>query len=964
MQRRPMSAAFVKRWREIEPLLDRVFDVPAERRAAWLRQHCPDAGLRVLIGEALGNTRGIESLERGALQWLPEMTTTGSVAASASEAESAPPTMDGYRVLGFIGAGGMASVFLAERQLPAGPQTVALKLLRVNVHDPHERQRFLREQQILARLQHPNIAQLLDAGFTPAGTPFIALEFVAGDTLLTHCDQRRLSLRARLQLFLDVCAAVEHAHRNLIVHRDLKPGNVLVGKDGAVKLLDFGIAKLLGGDEDATRTEAQRLTRGYAAPEQLAGAASTTAIDVYALGMLLGELLSGRRPVRSLGDSDEAAFHGAGDDVAADARGLSREALRRHLRGDLRLIVRKAVQHEPGRRYASVAALRADALAYLDGMPLLARPDTLAYRFATFVRRHVLAVFVVVVLLGLSTATSLFSAYQATWARREAARAEAQAGIARDEAGRAAAVTSFLEGLFDSATPGTAVIETAEELLARGRERADRDFAQLPALRVEVLGLIGDLERRSGHPERAREPLEQAAALAGRQFGPRDKRTLHAEYLIAKQADELGHFREAAVRLQHAVDDFHIGAQPESEVEVQALAWLAGLYERIGEPERAAALGERTLALARRVLPPDHPAFVEALTNVGWVLTDAGRAAAAVPLLREALTRKQQLLGAQHADVADAMDLLTAALLRLGRYGEGEELMRSAVAIDAKAYARPHPRVVAHLSGLGVVLMLQGKLDDAADSYGRAMAMDAQLFPDGDLNGAITLASIARVRYEQGLYVDAETTLRDAIAEKTRLLGADYADNGEDYDKAMLARTLIALGRLDQAQGLLDAVLIARHERSGRRQIDIAFALVVQARLLALRGDPVAAAARARDAVALYEASMPPGYARTTAARLELGEHLQAIGAAGEARSVFGAALAAARTTMPPVPAVLARAMADLAGADRALGDDDAANALRAQARQLVAAMPPGRNVERDEVNRLLVEPRDSDRRR
>jgi len=947
-----MTAAFADRWCEIEPLLDRIFDIPAEGRAAWLRQHCPDPTLRGLIDAAFGSTHCIESLERGALQWLPDVDELDPEEAAR---ESAPPVVAGYRVLGFIGAGGMASVFLAERQLPGGPQTVALKLLRVNVHDPHERQRFLREQQILARLQHPNIAQLLDAGFTPAGTPFIALEFVAGDTLLAHCDRARLGVRARLRVFLDVCAAVDHAHRNLIVHRDLKPGNVLVGADGRVKLLDFGIAKSLTGGDDVTRTEAQRVTRGYASPEQLAGAPATTGFDVYALGMLLGELLGGRRPARGDSDRGETVVDAVVDEAAARARGLSAVALRRQLRGDLRLIVRKAVQPDPGRRYVSVAALRADVSAYLAGTPLLARPDTLAYRVATFVRRHAGAVGVVVLLIALLVATTVFSAYQAAWAHRETARATAQARIARDEASRADAVKTFLQGLFDSATPGTATIESAQELLVRGRERADRDFASLPALRVEILGLIGDLERRSGNPERAREPLEQAAALARQLFGPGDKRTLHVEYLIAEQADALGHFREGAARLQRAVDDFHIGAQPESADEVQALAWLAGLYERTGETDRAVALGAQTLALARRVLAPGDAALDEALTNVGWILMDAGRAADAEPLLGEALSSKRRRLGEQHADVADAMDLLAAALLRLGRYGEAEALMRTAAAIDAKAYARPHARVVWHLGDLGVALVLQGKLDEGADCYRRALAMDRTLFPGGDLNGATTLANIARVRFDQGLYVEAEGAMREAIAQKTRLLGSDYADNGDDYDEANLARMLIALGKFDEAQLWLDAVLADGDRRHGGRHADVAFALFVQAQLFAARGDHVQAASRARKAVALYDALMPAGYAKATAARLQLGEELQALGHSVEAQSVFGSALAQARVAVPPVPVVLAHALADVAGADAGLGDTAQAQALRRQARAVIDAMPAGRNAERDAVDRLLA---------
>src|SRR5579859_4713656 len=191
----PMISDFVQRWHEIEPLIDRLFELPAAKRAEWLRKHCEDATLRVLVAQALDSAPGIEALERGMAQWLPAL---------ADELPDALPTISGYRVLRFVGAGGMASVFEAERELPGGPQTVALKLLRIDVHDADERRRFLREQRILARLQHPHIAQLLDAGFSPTGTPFLALEFVAGDDLVVHCEKHGLAERERLALFIDV----------------------------------------------------------------------------------------------------------------------------------------------------------------------------------------------------------------------------------------------------------------------------------------------------------------------------------------------------------------------------------------------------------------------------------------------------------------------------------------------------------------------------------------------------------------------------------------------------------------------------------------------------------------------------------------------------------------------------------------------------------------------------------------
>ena len=943
-------SVFAERWREIEPLLDRIFDVPVAERALWLQQHCPDAALRALVADALEGADCIEPPASGALQWLADLSDESSVMVPIL------PSIAGYHVLEFVGAGGMASVFKAERQLPGGSQIVALKVLRIDVHDPDERRRFLREQNILARLQHPHIAQLLDAGFTPTGTPFLALEFVAGQTLLAHCDRLRLGVPARLAVFLDVCAAVEHAHRNLVVHRDLKPNNVLISTEGCVKLVDFGIAKLLLGEDEATRTQAQRLTRAYAAPEQLAGSAPTTAIDVYALGLVLGELLSGTRSRRHLENDAELAFDNAPDAAAAAARGIGASALRRQLRGDLGLIVRTATQTDPARRYASVAALREDVRDYLRGAPLQARADTLGYRFRMFTRRHLFGVAVAALFVATLAGAAIFSSHEARLARRAAVRAEAQAQIAQGEMERSDAVRSFLQGLFDSAAPGATGTESAQQLLARGRERADRDFAATPALRVEILALIGDLERRSGDPAGAREPLELSATLARQLFGPGDKRTLHIEYLIAKRTDETGHFREAVERLQHAVDEFHLEAKPESEEEVQALAWLAGLYERIGDTGKAVKIGEQALDIARRALSPERPALSEALTNLGWIFSDAGRAEQALPLLREALARKRRLLGDQHADVADAMALLASPLLMMGQYSETEQLMRGAVAIDATAYARPHPRQAWHLNDLGYALAVQGKLEEGVEAYRQAVALDRRIFPAGGLNGATSLTNVAKVRLEQGLYAVAEATMREAIAMKERLLGADYVDNNGDYDRSGLAQILVASGKLGEAQKLLDDVEAHAPDHHGSGGTERAFTRLVEAQLFVARGDHAHAVERAREAVAIYDTSMPAGYARTTVARLILGENLHALGRDTDAQAVFTEALRAARATQPPVASVVVRAMANMAASDAALGDAGQARELRVQAEALMAEVPSGRNIARDDVRRLLAE--------
>lgn len=928
-----MISEIVQRWHEIEPLIDRLFDVPPAERADWLRRHCEDATLRVLVAQALDNAPGVEALERGMAQWLPVL---------ADASSEALPTIPGYRVLRFIGAGGMASVFEAERELPGGPQTVALKLLRLDVHDADERRRFLREQRILARLQHPHIAQLLDAGFSPTGTPFLALEFVAGSGLVSHCETRGLPLRERLALFVDVCSAVEHAHRNLIVHRDLKPSNVLVGADGRVKLVDFGIAKLLTGEGEQTRDEARRLTRSYAAPEQFAGDAATTAIDVYALGVLLGELVSGVQPSRAQTcvDVGTPAFDGG--------------MLRRELGADLHAIVQEATRSDPARRYASAAALRDDVERYLGGKPLQVRADATAYRAFKFVKRHALAVSAgTAITLILAGATGV-GLHEGRLARLAARGAQTQALAAEAEAHRADALKTFLEGLFDSASRGSGPDQGAEELLAQGRERADRDFAMQPALRVEILALIGDLERRSGHPDLAQQPLQEAAALAKARFGATDRRTLHIEYLLAREADELGRVREATLRLQSAIEAFEAGPNRDSPEAVQALAWLAGLRERSGESEGAIGLGTQALALARRVLPDDSDALTEAVTNLGWILMDAGHPARAEPLLREALARERRRFGARHADVADAMAILVSALVQLDRYAESEQLMREAVDIDRSIYARPNAHTAWHLNDLANVLAFEGKFNQADAYYAKSLAIDRALGPAAALGEATSLANLARLRFRQGAYAGAEAGLRDAIARKQRLLGVDYEDNGRSYDRACLAEVLVALGRLREARVIADDALAEARRRHRGGHPDVAFALFVEARLMRAGGDRKRATELAGQAVAMYAALADQSSEKAIRARLLYGEILHALGRADEARLQLQAVIAAASSASPASAALVAHAEAALAQTDASLGNHEAAATLRRQAQALLAEVGAGPNAERDQTLRIL----------
>lgn len=929
-----MISDVVKRWHEVEPLIDRLFDVSPAERAAWLRTHCDDATLRSLVARALDNAPGVKALERGVAQWLPTL---------ADNFVEALPAIPGYRVMRFIGAGGMASVFEAERELPGGPQTVALKLLRFDVHDADERRRFMREQRILARLQHPHIAQLLDAGFTPAGTPFLALEFVSGENLVTHCEQHELATRERLALFINVCAAVEHAHRSLIVHRDLKPNNVLVGADGCVKLVDFGIAKLLTGEDEQTRTEARRLTRAYAAPEQFADDTATTAIDVYALGVLLAVLMSGVQPRRVDGGSD------------VNAPAFDGDTLRRKLGPDLHAIVQVAIRPDPIRRYANVAALREDVQRYLDGKPVQARADAIAYRICKFVRRNALAVSAGVVIATTLAGATAVGLHEAHLARLAAQFAYAQAHAAEGEAQRADVIKSFLEGLFDRTPRGNGTNETAEDMLAHARKRADRDFAKQPALHAEVLALVGDLERRSGHPNLAQQPLEQAAALANAEFGSTDARTLHIEYLLAKEADELGHVREGTYRLQQAVAAFELGPNRGAPEEVQALAWLAGMDERSGDSTKAIDIGKQALALARRVLPHDSAALTEAVTNLGWIMMDAGHPVTAQPLLREALARKRKLFGARHANVADGMAILASDLVLLGRYYESEQLMREAVGIDASAFARPNAHLAWHLNNLANVFVLEGRFGEARAYYAKSLVVDRALGPAASLNQSMSVANLARLDYREGDFADAEARLRDAIANKQRLLGADYDDNGRNYDRASLAEILIARGHFDEARGIADDALAeARRQHTGAHP-DIAFALTVEARLNAAGGAPARGAVLAGKAVGMYAALSDQASDKSIRAHLLYGDILQTLGRNAEAKLQLQSSLAAASVIVPAASALIAHTEAELALADASMGDRADAVRLCEKAKASLTGIETGPSTERDVTARLLA---------
>jgi serine/threonine-protein kinase len=807
-----------ERFRRLERAFGELVAVPASERTAALAALAaaePDlaAELAVLLAADAEASPVIEA----------------TVAAGARLLAAGPEVgrqMGRYLLERELGRGGTSTVYLA-RAVDAGDAVpVALKLLERRGDGAELLRRFENERRILATLEHPGIARLLDVGLTADSRPYVVLEYVRGLPIDAHCDARGLDLPARIRLFREVCAIVHAAHQRLVVHRDLKPSNVLVDAAGAPKLLDFGIARLLDPESqeatERTSTLFVALTPAYASPEQLTRGPVTTATDVWSLGVLLAELLTGRRPFRTEGlppaeverivQQEPPSFSSASRSRAAS------------LPPDVETILRMALRKEPERRYGSVAQFAEDLGRFLDGHPVAARPDTWAYRTATFVRRHRWSV----------AAAGAFVALLVAFA---AATAVQSARIARQR-DRAERVSSLLVDLFEVADPnerrGSSV--TAREILDRGAARLASELEEEPETRAALQETIGRVYQNLGLFHSAAPLLEESLATRRRLF-PGDHpqvasslnrlavvRALGGEYTRAEPL-----FREALAMRERLL--------PADAREVVASTNnLALVLHDIGDYAGAERLYRRAIALdARR--PPAARGTAD--VNLGLLLVDRGEPAAAVALLRPALERVREVHGEASPRYAVDLGYLGLALQALGRYDEAERLFRRSIAIDGRVQPGEHVALARDLHLLGALLYERGDLDAAEPLLARAQAIRERLLEPGHPELAATLERRARL-----------------VAERRDLARA-----------AAFAERALAGFRRSLPPG---------HPSS-------ADALVALAGIRVERGDCAGAALLAREAVAIRAGRLSPADWRTAEARGVLGTALVCAGPAGSA---------------------------------------------------------------------------------
>lgn len=976
----------------LSALMDEALDRPVHERERWidaLAQREPGAAelLRSLVASASANADGFLETREVIERHLQR----DRAAAPSLVGESIGP----WRVLRPLGRGGMGTVWLAERADGLFRRRVALKLVHQHLALAAA-ERFAREREILAALDHPNIARLLDAGFAPDGRPYLALEYVEGEALTAWSDAHRLPVRERIGLFMQVTRAVAFAHANLVIHRDLKPSNILVTADGQARLLDFGIAKLVrAGEPEATavtQLAGPVFTPDYASPEQIVGGAVTTTSDVYALGVVLYELLCGARPYR-LARATRAALeeailaadpvrpsHAGIDAAVAHARGTTVRRLRRALSGDLDTIVMKALRKEAGERYATADALAQDLERHLRGEPVLARAPGAAYHLRKFVVRHrwgVAAGGIAATALLAGTAVSL---WQANVAREQAARAER-------EATKAKVVQGFLLDLFransvEQSDPLQAQRTTARELLDLGARRAGSALAAVPEAQYEVQGTLADMYYQLGLTDEAALRQRDGIAAARRAFGPDDPRLAAALIAYADAIVDSSHRVELLPVLDEARTVLDAAGDTTSELRGRLLSMYAkahsytsmdetvryadeavAFYRRhhpatasvkaamqsaaaarrqAGDFAGAEALYREALAEARRGKAGPSAGVVVPLVGIAQQRFRLGDVEGAERHYREALDVARQVYGERHGETIQTEVKLGHLLHRTGRRDEGRQLMAQAAA-KAVPGADVPDFVVAVVAGIrGIASLAEGDLDAATPLVALDVA-DARANYPASAPLATALLTQAGLWSARGRYDEALAAIDEASAIELQVTpGAAAARmNGYHLDRAAI---LVAAGRPREALDTLDRVVPPRFaQREPLSPQEVQRQVVASDALRALgRADD--AVERARSALALVEAAPTRRYypALEADAAGRLGSALLQRGEAADARPLLERSADMRADLDVPTSPWLADARLALAACLRALGEPAQAAELERSARAATAQRPLG----------------------
>src|SRR3984885_11723418 len=777
-----------------------------------------------------------------------------------------------YRVVSVLGQGGMSTVYRGERDDAQYQQTVAIKVLHHAALHPRLRNRLHSERHILATLTHASIARLIDSGDLEDGTPYLVMEHVDGESIDTYCDSRTLFIRERLELFVQVCAAVQYAHRNLVVHRDIKASNIFVTDEGNPKLLDFGIAKLLAPENlshtlPVTRLQERILTPENAAPEQVLGRPITTATDIYALGVLLYQLLTGRSPYRLLSYSQlqlERAI--CMDDPArpsqvvvaklkgetdadrsriSDRRGLSPQRLRTRLSGDLDAIVGMAMRKEPDRRYSSVEALADDLRRHLLGQPVRARQGDWRYNSAKFLRRNLLATVATgAVFVGLALIAGV-----TLWENHRISMARDATVLERD---RAQQVSAFMVDVFSQADPFNAQGKepTAKDLLDQGAEKIKGNLILQPEVRAQLLESIGLAYRRQGSNDRAIPLFEQAVAIR-RDAQPVDNAKLAAALANLSQAQtDAGRLAGAEANIKEAVALSQTGKAPGS-VETADILLQYGHFSlnAKSDPELAKTLFNQALVIYRSVPGDQRLGIATTLGALSGAAQWSGNFVNAEQLMRDSMNLMGATVGRNHPDYAATIANLGYLLMQLGRYAEADQMLNEALQIERGDFGLDNQRVASIEANLGTVYEREGDPVRAMKMTQDAVRIISErLGPDHYMAGYF-MDAVAKLYLDAGNLDDAERTARQVLTIYEKALPPRHLYVAAS--RHLLGEVLLRRGKLADADTELRAALDIDlgsagpgDWRAARTEASLGWLLIAEGN--AAEGEPMLAAARSK----------------------------------------------------------------------------------------------------------------------
>jgi serine/threonine protein kinase/uncharacterized protein (DUF2384 family) len=852
------------RWLRIRDLFEQAMDLSPTERETFLDQHCgEDESLRKELRSLLASD---EKQTGGAL--------TGAIGAAADATTRARrkeligSVIGPYRLTSVLGHGGAGTVYLAERIDRQYSAQVAVKVVEGAALNAEISRRFRAERQILANLNHPNIARLIDAGETPEGFPYLVMEYVHGEPISDYCDRMKLSLEDRIQLLLRVCSAVQYAHQNLIVHRDIKPANILVTPDGAPKLLDFGIAKLLDTDAIAsemalTRMNDRVLTPEYASPEQILGQPVTTASDVYALGIVLYELLTGLRPYKvssasqlelerticvvepfkpSVAVKQSVArkaktpptiaittLHGASTrDIheIVEARRLSPYKLAAKLGGDLDAILMRALRKEPIYRYTSVEQFAADLRRHLAREPVLARQGNWFYYTRRYARRNAIPVAAVVAFIAVLAGAAINYSIQNK-------RIAAQRDAAEREKKTSDAVADFMVNVFAASDPFEAQGKdiTARELLDKSTRNIHEQLGQEPAVKARLLEAMGITYSRQGQYDLGSSLVEEAVQIREGIEGADNPALVGSLLNLGRVRLDQRNYREAEIPLTRAKSILESTSQTETGEYAIALQRMAALENQRNNNEVALKLYRQALPILKSVYGTRHVVYADGLSSYANVLLWNDDYTGAQGPAREAVAIYAAIYPPTHPERINAEGLLGRIFLNLGNLEEATPLIEGRYYGQKEVFGDTSPRLLSPLTSLIRLRLKQGRLANAEQHAREAIRIVEGSGETRTARTGQTYETLGIVLLQREKFAEAEQALREALNIYKDSLPADhmYVATSEHF----LGEALIGQKKLSEAIKILDATLARLHRlnseswRIARSENTLGFALLL-----------------------------------------------------------------------------------------------------------------------------------------